>query len=406
MIEVLRNTTYARLFTAQVVALIGTGLLTVALGLLAYDLAGSDAGVVLGTALMIKVSAYVLVAPVVAALTEHLPHKVVLISADIVRAVAACALIVVSETWHIYVLIVVLQAASATFTPTFQALIPQVLPNEKQYTRALSLSRIAYDLEALLSPIFAAALLTVMSFHTLFAGTVIGFIGSAMLVAITPLPPRATATISPFMERLTRGVRLFGHSRELRGVLWVNVTVATATAMVLVNTVVIVQDTLNRSETDVALALAAYGTGSLCVALVIPRVVDVVSDLSVMAVGAGALSVSLAGVGAFLAFADAPAGFGVLLALWWVLGAATSVIVTPLARVLRRNSDESNRPAVFAAQFSLSHLCYVVTYPLAGVVGARYGLDAVAFVLAGIAVVASAGALVQWRGQRAVVVPR
>lgn len=40
MVGVLRNPTYARLFAAQVVALLGTGLLTVALGLLAFDLAG------------------------------------------------------------------------------------------------------------------------------------------------------------------------------------------------------------------------------------------------------------------------------------------------------------------------------------------------------------------------------
>jgi len=45
MLQVLRNPTYARLFSAQVIALIGTGLLTVALGLLAFDIAGSDAGV-------------------------------------------------------------------------------------------------------------------------------------------------------------------------------------------------------------------------------------------------------------------------------------------------------------------------------------------------------------------------
>jgi len=40
MISILRHTTFGRLFTAQVVALIGTGLATVALALLAYDLAG------------------------------------------------------------------------------------------------------------------------------------------------------------------------------------------------------------------------------------------------------------------------------------------------------------------------------------------------------------------------------
>ena len=46
---------------AQVIALIGTGLATVALGLLAYELAGDRAGAVLGTALAIKMSDYPLI---------------------------------------------------------------------------------------------------------------------------------------------------------------------------------------------------------------------------------------------------------------------------------------------------------------------------------------------------------
>ena len=57
MIAVLLHPVFARLFAAQVVALLGTGLLTVALGLLAYDLANARAGVVLGTALTIKMVA-------------------------------------------------------------------------------------------------------------------------------------------------------------------------------------------------------------------------------------------------------------------------------------------------------------------------------------------------------------
>ena len=52
--DILSNKTYRNLFFAQVIALIGTGLATVALGLLAYDIAGGDAGTVLGTAMAIK----------------------------------------------------------------------------------------------------------------------------------------------------------------------------------------------------------------------------------------------------------------------------------------------------------------------------------------------------------------
>ena len=165
MLAVLANRTYRHLFLAQVIALVGTGLATVALGLLAYDLAGKQAGAVLGTALAIKMIAYIGVAPVVGAFADRLPRRAFLVSMDMIRAAVALLLPFVDQIWQIYVLIFVLQSASAAFTPTFQATIPEVLPKEADYTRALSLSRMAYDMESLTSPILASALLTVISFH-------------------------------------------------------------------------------------------------------------------------------------------------------------------------------------------------------------------------------------------------
>jgi hypothetical protein len=48
MASPLADRTYRHLFAAQVIALVGTGLATVALGLLAYGIAGAQAGAVLG----------------------------------------------------------------------------------------------------------------------------------------------------------------------------------------------------------------------------------------------------------------------------------------------------------------------------------------------------------------------
>ena len=89
MLDVLANRTYRHLFLAQVIALLGTGLCTVALGLLAYDIAGSDAGAVLGTALAIKMVAYVGIAPVATAFAEQLPRRALLVGLDLVRAAVA-----------------------------------------------------------------------------------------------------------------------------------------------------------------------------------------------------------------------------------------------------------------------------------------------------------------------------
>lgn len=396
MREVLANRAYARLFSAQVVALVGTGLLTVALGLLAFDVAGADAGVVLGIALTIKMVAYVGVAPVVSALTSRVPRKVLLVTADVVRALVALSLPFVTEVWQVYALVFVLQSASATFTPAFQALIPEVLPDERQYTRALSLSRLAYDLEALVSPALAAALLTVVTFHDLFVGTVVGFVASALLVMATALPARIAASPSSFVDRLTRGVRLFWRERELRALLALNLVVAAPTAMVIVNTVVLVQGDLGRAQTDVALLLAASGAGSMLVALALPRVLDRIPDRPVMLAGAAVVALGLVAAAAAQTLPDAVA-WPTLVAVWVLLGAGNAGILTIGPRLIRRATSRDERPAAFAAQFSLSHACYLVTYPLAGVLGAAVGLPTTALVLAGIAALGLALAAMAWR---------
>src|SRR6266436_6074379 len=193
MLSVLANRIYRHLFCAQVIALVGTGLMTVALGLLAYKIAGDKAGAVLGTALAIKMVAYVGVAPVVGGFANMLPRRAFLVSMDIARAAVALALPFVDHIWQVYALIFVLQSASAAFTPTFQATIPDILPQEEANTRALSLSRLAYDMESLISPVLAAAFLTLISFNWLFAGTVIGFLCSAARIAISRSLLRALA---------------------------------------------------------------------------------------------------------------------------------------------------------------------------------------------------------------------
>ena len=397
MISVLRNATYRRLFAAQVVALVGTGLLTVALGLLAYDLAGSNAGAVLGTALTIKMLAYVGLAPVINALVARWPKKPVLIGADLVRAAMALSLPFITEAWQIYVVIFLLQSASATFTPAFQSLIPTILTDERDYTRALSLSRLAYDMEALASPALAALLLTVMSYNNVFLGTVAGFLFSAFMVAVSVLPAASAAEAhqSSLWHRTTLGARIFWRNRRLRSLLALNLVVAAPTALVLVNTVVYVRDVLQRPATDLAVALACFGVGSMAVALSAPRVLERLGDRTVMLTGAAVVPFAMAGA-ASMTWAAPGSGWWLLLLLWFLLGAANSTILTPSSRLLREASTEDTRPYVFTAQFSLSHACYILAYPLAGWVGAAAGLGWAAAGLTIVAIVGSAGAFLSW----------
>ena len=395
MLSVLFHPTYAKLFAAQVVALLGTGLLTVALGLLAYDLAGESAGAVLGTALAIKMVAYVGLAPVASAVSERLPRKAVLIGADLVRASVALFLPFIDAVWQIYLLIFVLQAASAAFTPAFQATIPDILEDEAEYTKALSLSRLAYDLENLISPTLAGLLLLVMSYHWLFGGTVIGFIGSAGLVLAASLPARRPRTARPFAERLTRGTRIYLATPRLRGLLSLNLAAAAAGAFVIVNTVVIVQAEYGGAEADVAYALAAFGGGSMIAALGLPRLLERLADRAVMLRAAVALA-ALTLAHALWLMAAGLAPWPVFLLLWAASGLLYAAILTPSGRLLRRSAHAEDRPAVFAAQFALSHAGWLVTYPVAGWAGEAFGLPVAMALLGLVAVLGAALAARLW----------
>lgn len=394
------NIAFRRLFTAQVVALLGTGLLTVALGLLAYDIAGSAAGAVLGTALAIKMIAYVFVAPIVSSLTGTLPRKLVLVSADAVRALTALALPFVDQVWQVYVLIFVLQAASATFTPTFQAVIPSVVPDAQQYTRALTLSRLAYDLESLVSPLIAAALLTVIGFHTLFVGTAVGFVVSAVMVVGTDFPRH----LAPEIRRSTSGIATFVRNTELQGLLALNTVVAAATALVVVNSVLYVRDLFGGSSSQLAIALGCYGAGSMVAALCIPRALGFTNDHTLMLTGAATAAIGTAAATAVATLNGGSAAWIALATTWALLGVGTSMINTPSARILRRESDESTRTSIFTAQFSLSHAAFLLTYPVAGWVGAQFGLFTAALVLTGLATLAALSAARLWSRSRVSVV--
>jgi MFS family permease len=388
MLSPLGNITYRRLFEAQVVALLGTGLATVALGLLAHRLGGASAGEILGIALAIKMVAYVAVAPFASALTANLPRKSLLIGLDLVRAGVAALLPFVSEAWQVYALMTVLNVASAAFTPAFQAMIPEILPDEREYTKALSLSRLASDLESVASPVIAAVLLAFLAYNDLFAGTALGFILSALLVLSAALQTTRVVPQKSFAQRLTVGFRLFALTPRLRALVAISLATAAGGAMVFINTVVIVQTQFSLSEQHTAWALAVFGLGSMSAAMVVPRLLEDMPDRVVMILGGAMITAGLIG-GAF----HHHGGYYDFLVLWFDIGVGYSLTLTPASRALRRSASPEDRPGLFAAYFTLSHACWLIAYPVAGLISATWGANA-AFIALGI--LSAVGSFATW----------
>jgi MFS family permease len=269
-----------------------------------------------------------------------------------------------AQVWHLVILTFVFYSASAAFTPLFQAMIPSVLPDEKTYTSALVLSRLAYTFESMLSPLLAALALTMVVSSTLFplaalclAASVAALISSGLSV------PTALQRRRPFAERLRRGLTIYLRTPRLRGLFTLNLALSFGLAWVLVNTVVYTGLRFGQSESYTWL-MAAYGAGAAAGALSVPRILQRIDERRLILTGAyvfGALSCLI-----FL-----PLPFAALLALWAGFGAASSLVLTPGGLVLTRSAARADHPAVFAAQFSMSHAGWLLAYPAAGWLGAN-----------------------------------
>jgi MFS family permease len=380
---------YYRLFAGYVIALFGTGIATVALALFAFDLAGEESGAIIGTALSLKMLAYVLAAPVLTVLTERIPRKQLLIGLDLVRAGSLLLLPLVTQVWQIYALVFVFAVASATFGFVYLAIVPYLLGSAEDYTRSLARSRIASELEGPVSPLLAAGLLVVLATVGIFVLAAGAFVLSALLVNAARLPRHLTASSDGVMAKLIRGPRLFISVPVFRAVIALDVAVALASAMVLVNTVVIVQGFLDMDRDALALAFFAFGLGSIIGAMLMPLLLGRIAERRLVLIGTVLLTVGL-GLGAMQTKLIG------LLILWAVLGLGVAWVLTPVTYLIRRLAAPADLQTLFAAQMSISNGCLLVAYPLAGWLGASLGIPLTFLVLAALAGLAAVAAFRLW----------
>ncbi|MBP7000173.1 MFS transporter [Amaricoccus sp.] len=380
---------YARLFSAYVLALLGTGVAIVGLALLSFDIAGEEGSRILATALMLKGALYVLVPPVAAALTGRVAKKPLLIALDLVRAAALLSLPLATEPWQVYAAILVFTIAAAVFTPTYQALVPHLLTDPDDYARALAKSRVAIELENGASPAIAAGLLLFMSGRGLFVAVVAAFLVSAACIASARLPSLPPAPAGFALRRMTLGIRMLAQP-ALRGLVPLHLAAAAGVAMVTVNTVVLVQGDLGLDARASTAAFAVFGLGSVLGALAVPHLLPRIGERRTMLAGCALVSLALLAGAALGALAG-------LLAVWAAIGIGGALALTPAPMMLRRETPARRHASAYAAMFALANAALIVAYPVAGWVGAEHITHRPGFLalaaLAGAATIATAALL-------------
>jgi NRE family putative nickel resistance protein-like MFS transporter len=390
-----RNRNFARLFAAQLASLLGSGVTSVALAAFAYDLAGGNATVVVGTALTLRILAFVTLSPLAGVLADRVDRKRMLVAADLLRVGLLGLFPFVTTVWHVYLLIFAINAVTAFFTPAFEAAIPDVV-GPRLYTRAVSLSRVAVDLESAGGPLVAAVLIAAVGVRWTFwfdAGT---YLVSALLVLSSHVPsapkPRERFPWRDFVPQVTHGTRLLLREPALRQALVLHFAEAVAGAVAIVTTVVYVRHELRLGDSAFAWAMAALGAGSTLASIALARRAD-----RVRRAGGGpedehlryhrwARRTLLVG-GMMLGVALLPGfmvpGLSVLLLLWALNGAGQALVSIPSLGLLADHTQPEERGRAYAAHFALTHLFWLFTYPAAGYLAREIGTPAT-FTVAGV----------------------
>lgn len=367
--------------------------MTVALSLTAYRIGGAAAGgQVLGMLLALKMVAYVGLAPVAETILAGVSRKRAMVLLDMGRMLLLLPMAVATETWQVAGLAFAFFVLASGFTPLFQSVIPDILPEEETYSKALAWSRIAYTLEAVFSPVIAAALLNVARGETLFLVAALAFLGSVAALVMTVYPPRTpSARKGSFLKRASLGLRIYAGTPRLRGLFLLNFALSLAMAWVLVNSVVYAGARLGDAEGFFPILMAFYGLGAVLGAIAVPRLLTWKSERTVML--AGAYGFAFVGAGFAL---SSPPSFSVLALIWGAFGAASSFVLTPGGLVITRSAVSADRPAVFAAQFSVSHAGWLVAYPLAGWLGGFAALEMSLLILSGACAVVTTLGMSLW----------
>ncbi len=406
-----RNPNFRLLFGAQIISLLGSGVTTVGLALFAYQLTGgASATAVIGNALMLRILAFLLFSQPAGVIADRVSRKKILIAADLLRFGLLALFPFVSTVWQVYALIFAINAVTAFFTPTFEASIPEVVGDE-QYVKALSLSRVAVDVEAVAAPAVAGLLVALLGIRWVFWFDAFTYLVSALMVVAASVPYVSKAvtplSLRSFLSEITTGTRVLLREPSLRQALTLSFAEATAGAAAIVVTVAYVRDVLGRGETTFAVVMAGLGLGSSLAAVILGRATgryeQGVPDRAVLhgRRHTWAARVLILG-GIVLGLILLPGVFKpplIVFALLWLLnGAGQALIAIPSSTLLAEHTVQEERGRAFAAHFALTHACWLVTYPAVGHAAARWGAPAT-FTVAGIAcLLITAAAIALGRG--------
>jgi MFS family permease len=267
----LRHRDFRVLWAGMAVSLLGDGIFLIAVAWEAYSLWNAPMALALvGIGMTVPTIVFLVPGGVV---SDRLDRRLVMLAADVVRAVAVGVLAVLALTgslrfWELVALVAVYGAASAFFIPAFDAIVPDLLPPE-DLPAANSLDQFVRPIALRLAGPALGGLLVALGTGVAFTVDALSFVASG--VAVLMMRPPASPwreTPEPALRAVTSGLRFV----RQRVWLWGTLLSAAFAYLVFLGPAevllpYVVKNDLHGSPGQLGLVFAAGGLGAVGAAI-------------------------------------------------------------------------------------------------------------------------------------------
>jgi MFS family permease len=265
--DVARSPSYFPLWLSQLVSSFGDTLHYIALVVLVYQLTGRGAAVaVLVAAEIIPV---LVLGPVAGVVIDRFSRKVVLIAADLVRALLVVSLIWPQGAWHAYLIAAGIAAGNTFFNPTVQAVIPS-LTTEDQRLAANSVAWSTGRLVQIIASAIAGGLIALIGTDAAFLLNAVTFVISALLIVRLVIPAHAGQLghetkrgFDRYLGEAREGLRYALHDHLVSRLLIVQSLASLAVGATGAMLVVLSEQHLDLRPSGFAWLIGAIGAGAL-----------------------------------------------------------------------------------------------------------------------------------------------
>ncbi|MES2063110.1 MAG: MFS transporter [Bacteroidota bacterium] len=364
----LKNKVFAGLYFAQSVSLLGDAVTWVGLALLSYQFGKEKSAIILASALTLRVTAFIIFSPFAGVLADRVSRKTILVTTHFIRMGIVACLPFVHAEWQIYVLVFALNLFNAFFTPTYRAVIPQVVDKE-HYRQAVGLSTATFQILGVLGPGLAGILAVWFGAREIFFIDAGSFIIAGILILLLPgkkLQKKVDKNQKTFSawQDVINGIKLLFGNPIIRFALIIEFVSAIAGAQILVNSVGHIKSSLHLDDKHYGWVMTAFGIGASIAAFVAGSLDKTKTRRLSLIVGALILAITIS-ITNFVSFP-------IMLILWVFAGLGQSLAEMPSETLIGENIAENEQGKVYGSHFAFSHLWWAIAYPIAGFTGSHF----------------------------------